>query len=141
MNNPIFAPVVALVAWSMIMAVWMVVARIKGFKGIDPALLSAPGLRSVDIEAHVPGAAKWPGHNYNHLMEQPTVFYAVAIILALAGGGGGTDMYLAWGYVILRVVHSLVQATFNNVSVRGPIWMLSTVVLILLTYRAAMLVF
>jgi hypothetical protein len=118
-----------------------VASRLQGFKGVDPALLAKPGLRAVDIEAHVPNSAKWPGHNYTHLMEQPTVFYAVALVLALAGGGAGIDLYLAWAYVILRVIHSLVQATFNNVSVRGSLWMISSIVLIVMTVRAAILVF
>ncbi|TAK98422.1 MAG: MAPEG family protein [Rhodospirillaceae bacterium] len=141
MNSPILAPVVALAGWSMVMLLWMMSARAKGVQGVDPALLARPGMRGIDLEGIVPGKAQWPSHNYNHLMEQPTVFYAVAIVLALAGGGTGIDLYLAWAYMGLRVLHSLVQATSNKLSIRFPLWGLSSLVLIAMTVRAGMLVF
>jgi hypothetical protein len=140
MNSPILAPVVALVAWTLVMVVWMVVARIGAVKLADPAMMSKPGMRGVDLEGILPDKAQWPSHNHNHLMEQPTIFYAVALVLALTGGGG-TDLILAWAYVGLRVVHSLVQATFNKVAIRFSLWALSSLVLVALTVRAALLVF
>ena len=141
MNSPILAPVIALVGWTLVVMVWMLVARLRAAKHADPASMSKPGMRGVDLEGVLPDKAQWPSHNYNHLMEQPTIFYAVALVLALAGGGGGTDLILAWAYMGLRVVHSLVQATINNVTIRFPLWALSSLVLIALTVRAAMLVF
>jgi len=140
MNNPIFAPVIVLAGWSMLIMIWMLAARISAVQKLGKPLPAKPGMRGVDMEGVLPDKANWPGHNYNHLMEQPTVFYAVAIILALAGGSG-LDAQLAWGYTGLRVVHSLVQATSNNVNVRFPIWGLGSIVLIVMTVRAAMLVF
>ena len=59
---------------------------------------------------------QWKSHNYNHLMEQPTIFYAIALTLALMDFGGGINYWLAWGYVGLRIVHSLVQCTVNVVA-------------------------
>src|SRR5882757_6969666 len=110
MNSPILAPVVALVAWTLLMLVWMLAARIGAAKHADPAMMSKPGMRGVDLEGILPDKAQWPSHNYNHLLEQPTIFYAVALVLALTGGGAGTGLILAWAYVGLRVVHSLVQS-------------------------------
>jgi len=141
MISPILAPVVALVAWSLVMLVWLVVARTSAMKGADPAALSKPGLRGSDLEDVLPAKAQWPAHNYNHLMEQPTLFYAIALLLALVGAGDGINMYLAWGYVVLRVIHSLVQCTINNLGMRFMFWMLSSLVLIVMTVRAGMLVF
>ena len=140
MTNPILAPVVALVAWSLLMFVWLVIARIQGMKGANPAVLAKTGMRGVDLEGHVPDKAQWPSHNYNHLMEQPTIFYAIVFVLVLAGGGLGIDLYLAWGYVGLRILHSLVQCTTNNVQIRFPLWLLSSIALMVMTVRAGMMV-
>jgi len=136
--NPMIAPAIALVLWSGVIWAWMYVTRIpaiyKARMKLDPM---APRGEQM---ATLPAKVRWKADNYNHLMEQPTVFYAVAIVLALAGGSG-LDAQLAWGYTGLRVVHSLVQATSNNVNVRFPIWGLGSIVLIVMTVRAAMLVF
>ena len=138
--NPIFAPVIALAGWSMLMMVWMLVVRIGAVQKLTTPLAPKPGMRGSDLEGVIPDKATWPAHNYNHLMEQPTVFYAVALVLAIAGGSG-LDAQLAWGYAGLRIVHSLVQATFNNVNVRFLVWGLASIVLIVMIVRAAMLVF
>ena len=70
-------------------------------------------------------------------MEQPTLFYAIGFALALVGKGGGWGLYLAWIYVGLRVVHSLVQATWNKIEVRFAVFFLSSLALIGLIVRAA----
>jgi hypothetical protein len=80
--------------------------------------------------ATLPPRVRWKADNYNHLMEQPTVFYAVAITLALLGHGDGWAMRLAWTYFALRVVHSLVQALWNRIEVRFSLFVFSSLVLI-----------
>jgi hypothetical protein len=79
---------------------------------------------------------RWKADNYNHLMEQPTLFYAIAIVLALVEPDA-TNRALAWGYVGLRVAHSLVQALVNKIEVRFGLFALSSLVLIVLSVRAA----
>jgi hypothetical protein len=74
-------------------------------------------------------------------MEQPTIFYAVAFTLALLGADGGLNTSLAWSYVVIRVAHSLVQATINIVMLRFAIFMSGTLVLLAMTIRAALVVF
>jgi hypothetical protein len=123
------------------MLLWMMVARTTGMKGVDQSKLAKPGLRGSDLDGVVPDKAQWPSHNYNHLMEQPTLFYAIALVMALLQIGAGVNLYLAWAYVGLRVVHSFVQSTSNNVGVRFPIWALGSLVLIAMTVRTAFAVF
>src|SRR6266576_7203610 len=113
--SPILAPVVALVAWSLVMQVWMYASRLPAMKRAGISLKGRVGSRGGAREGAIPDDANWKAHNYNHLMEQPTIFYAVALSLALMGFGGGINLYLAWGYVGLRIVHSLIQATYNRV--------------------------
>ena len=137
--TPILAAVVALAIWTHVMWAWMYITRIpaitKAGMVLDP---SAPRGEQM---ASLPARVRWKADNYNHLMEQPTVFYAVAIAIAVLGGGAGTNALLAWVYVALRVVHSIVQATFNKIEVRFSVFALSSLILIALTFNAARLAF
>jgi hypothetical protein len=139
--SPILQPIVSLVAWSWVMLAWMTLARLRAMQAVDdPALTRKRGTRGADLETILPASAQWPAHNYNHLMEQPTLFYAICLVLALSGVGRGIDLYLAWSYVLLRVLHSLVQATVNVVQVRFPLYGCASILLLALTAHAAMLV-
>ena len=140
-NSPILQPVVVLIAWSLVMLTWMVVVRLPAMKKVGIDLGTLVGGKPGGLDGVVEEKAQWPAHNYNHLMEQPTVFYAVALTLAVMGLGGGLNATIAWGYVGLRIVHSLVQATFNKVSLRFLVFALSTLCLMALTLHAAIAVF
>ena len=135
--SPILAPVVALVAWTLLVMLWMLVSRLGEFRrlGITPDKIPN-GARGVDLDGKAAAEAQWKSHNYNHLMEQPTIFYAIAITLALMGFGGGINYWLAWGYVGFRMVHSLVQCTVNVVAIRLPLFVLATLCLLGLTIHA-----
>ena len=136
--SPILAPVVALVAWTLIVMVWMMIARRRAFAQLGINWGNIPrGSRGKDLDGRAPDETQWPSHNYNHLMEQPTIFYAIALTLALMDFGGGINYYLAWGYVGFRVIHSIVQSTVNVVAIRFPLFALATLCLLALTVHAA----
>ncbi|QCI92713.1 MAPEG family protein [Novosphingobium sp. EMRT-2] len=137
----ILKPVVLLAAWTMVMWLWMYATRIPAMNAakIDSATLT--GGTGKDLDAVLPSKVQWIAHNYNHLHEAPTVFYAVALVLAITGHGDGLNATLGWSYAGLRVVHSLVQATVNRVLVRFALFALSTFVLMALVVHAAMAVF
>jgi len=135
-------PVVALAAWTMVMWAWMYATRIPAMSRSDQIdAASLKGGTGKDLDAVLPPEVQWKAHNYNHLHEAPTVFYAIAIVLAIIGQGDGLNALLAWIYVGLRVIHSLVQATANRVMVRFVLFALSSLVLIALIVHAAMAVF
>ena len=135
--SPILVPVVALVAWTLVIFVWMLAARGAAFRRMGVTLSTIPrGSRGANLDGRGEDKAQWKSHNYNHLMEQPTLFYAIAITLALMGMGEGINYWLAWGYVGFRVVHSLVQCTVNVVAYRLPLFMLASLCLIGLTVYA-----
>jgi hypothetical protein len=98
------------------------------------------GLRD-DLVAKGEVKASWVADNYNHLHEAPTVFYAVAIVLALIGQGDGFNATIAWAYVGLRIAHSLAQILANRVIVRFALFALSSVALIMLVLHAAISLF
>jgi hypothetical protein len=135
--SPILAPVVALIAWTLIMQIWMYVVRFAEMKRAGISLKGRVGTRGGALEGVIPDQANWKAHNYAHLMEQPTIFYAVALSLALMGFGGGINLYLAWAYVSFRVLHSLVQATVNVVTYRFVLFGLGSLCLIGLTVHAS----
>jgi hypothetical protein len=142
MTSTIFQPIVALAAWTMIMWVWMYATRL-------PAMGKVPGLDAknmvggigADLDKVLPGKIQWIAHNYNHLHEQPTVFYAVAFALALMGQGDGFNTTLAWAYVGLRIAHSLVQVLWNRVIVRFSLFALSGLALAAMTLHAVIAAF
>ena len=136
--SPILAPVVALIAWSLVMQIWMYASRFAGMKAAGISLKGRVGTRGDALEGAIPDQANWKAHNYAHLMEQPTLFYAVALSLALMGFGGGINYWLAWGYVGLRIVHSIVQATVNVVTVRFALFSLASLCLLGLTTHASL---
>ena len=126
-----------LVLWSLVVLVWLAAKRLPGMAKVGIDLKTAPpGGRGIDLEPVLPARLNWISHNYTHLMEQPTLFYAVVGILALAGAGSGTNLTLAWAYVGLRIVHSLWQALINVTSVRFLIFLVSTLCLLVLSINA-----
>lgn len=138
-NTSILAPAAVLVVWSLIMLVWMAIVRAPVLAKIKLPPEKSRGARGSDLDGVVPGPAQWPAHNYAHLMEQPTLFYATVMILALAGAGQ-TDVMLAWAYVGLRVVHSIWQAAINTIPVRLLLFLISSIVLMVLAVRALLAV-
>ena len=137
MPGNILAPVVALVAWTLLMLVWLVMVRMPALRKVGIDLGKARGGRPHGLDGVVDEKAQWPAHNYMHLVEQPTLFYAISIVLFLEHAGTGLNVTLAWAYVGLRVLHSLIQITFNRIIVRFFVFLLSTLVLMALTLHAA----
>jgi hypothetical protein len=135
MQAQILAPAAVLVVWSLVMLFWMAGVRLPAFKKAGITLDGAPGARGQDLEGAVPAPVNWPAHNYSHLMEQPTIFYPAVVILAIMGAGA-VDVTLAWAYVVLRIVHSVWQATVNKVPVRFLLFLVSSLVLVALAIRA-----
>ena len=136
--SPILAPVVALITWTLIVMFWMVVARFGEFKRLGVTLDNIPpGSRGVDLEGRADPRAQWKSHNYTHLVEQPTLFYAIALTLAVMNMGGGINYWLAWGYVGFRIIHSLIQATVNVVKWRLLVFVRATLCLLGLTVHTA----
>jgi hypothetical protein len=137
----ILQPVVALAIWTMVMWLWMYGTRIPAMMKakVDPERLANDP--EVTLDRLLPPRVQWKAHNYNHLHEAPTVFYAIAVVLAITGQGDGLNAALGWAYVALRVLHSLVQAIANKVPVRFAIFVLSSLVLLALIVHAAIAVF
>ncbi|MBD2842112.1 MAPEG family protein [Erythrobacter rubeus] len=131
------APAAVLVLWTLIMLFWIIPSRFGAIARIEDksVLPRKEGVRGGDLEGVIPDRANWPAHNHTHLHEQPTLFYAVTVVLALMGSGT-FDILMAWIYVGLRILHSLWQVLVNKVPVRFVLFLLSSIVLVVLAVRA-----
>ena len=139
MPSPILAPVIALVLWTFVMGVWLYATRIPALTKHN--IVYDPQRPSEEFHAQLPAEVRWKADNFNNLVEQPTLFYAVALTLAFLGAGAGLNAGLAWAYVVLRIAHSLVQALINKVMIRFALFAVASLVLLVMTIRAAWIVF
>ena len=138
MQAQMLAPAAVLVVWTLIVLFWIVPVRFGAIAKVDKSSLSGKqGGRGQDLEGVIPDKANWPSHNHTHLHEQPTLFYAVVVMLAIVGPAA-MDVLIAWVYVGLRIVHSLWQILVNKLPLRFALFLLSSFALIALAIRAVM---
>lgn len=130
----LLGPLVALVAWTLVIWIWMYATRLPAIRAarmrLDP---NAPRGQQMST---LPPSVRWKADNYNHLMEQPTIYYAIVLALVLLGDSRESTLWMAWAYTGLRVLHSLVQVLINKIEVRFVLFFLSTVPLFGLVYQA-----
>jgi len=132
MFQSIMTPVLALVAWTLVMWLWMYATRLPAMQkaGIDATKIQRKG--DLDI---LPVEVQRIADNHNHLHEQPVLFYALCTYAHLVGVSDELNIMLAWAYVGLRIAHSLIQAVWNFVPVRFLVYAAATIVLIVMTVR------
>ena len=139
MHNPILAPLIALVLWTFVMWAWMYATRIPAIR--RNKIVLDPQRSKEEFNAQIPAEVRWKADNYNHLLEQPTLFYAVVLALAVIDADSSLNTGLAWAYVGLRIVHSLIHAIVNIIIIRFALFVAASAVLFVLTIRAAILIF
>lgn len=132
MSVNLVAPVLALVIWSFVMLLWTISLRLPALAKLKLSGEQSRGGRGPDLDRLLPREINWPAHNYAHLMEQPTIFYATVLGIAIIGGGTPLNVGLAWAYVGLRVIHSVWQARVNTIPVRAGLFFLSSILLLIL---------
>lgn len=136
-DHGLIGPVIALVCWSLVVMVWLGYERVRNILRLR--LSPDAGKFARDLDALMPDRARQVSANYMHLMEQPTIFYAVCLSLQFIGQGNHPiNIGLAWGYVAARVLHTGVQGTVNNVSLRFALFLIPSVFLIALAVHAVM---
>lgn len=135
MTQELLLPAAVLVAWTLVMWTWMVATRVSGMRKARIHPEKTRHVRGSPLDA-LPSEIRQVADNYNHLLEQPTIFYAIVLILVASGEAGYIEQILAWAYVGLRIIHSLWQALRNVVMIRFYLFVISTLVLFGLTGRA-----
>jgi hypothetical protein len=129
-------PVLTLIGWTFVMWTWLYATRIPAMRAarIDLVAVSRTGAK-----LELPPEVSRVADNYNHLHEQPTIFYALALAAEHGAAVDGISVVLGWSYVGLRVIHSLVQATRNVIMVRFFVFAAASLVLLLLLARTVFL--
>lgn len=135
MPAPILTPALALACWTLVMWIWMYATRLPAMRAarIDPGKMKEK--KELDV---LPRKVRQVADNYNHLHEQPVIFYALVFYCHLAGVGDGTNVTLAWAYVGFRVAHSLFQALVNFIPVRFALFALGSFALMGIAVRCAL---
>lgn len=141
MSAALLQPVFVLILWSLIVLFWMVAKRMPALMKASIPKEDTVGGRGQDLDRILPKRVNWPAHNYMHLMEQPTLFYATVLALAVLDHATSLTVTLAWIYVGLRIVHSLWQILVNTIPVRASLFFLSTLVLVTLAVDGVIAVF
>ena len=135
----ILQPVIALLIWSLVMTLWVLFTRIPAMMAHKVVL--DPILPPKDLTRNLPAKVRWKADNYNHLMEAPTLFYAATLVLAITDHANGAAATAAWAYVLLRILHSLVQSLVNHIPTRLVLFVLSTIALATVVWHGARAVF
>ena len=132
-EDMILLPLLVLALWSLLMMIWMFIGRVGAMSGqsMDPNQAKHTG----DIVGRLPTKVRAVGDNYSNLFELPVLFYAVTLAVYAVGHVDWINLYLAWGFVIARILHSLIQATYNNVSHRFGMFLIASVFLIVMAAR------
>ena len=138
-HNPLLGPVVALVAWTLVMMIWMYAVRFPAMRRKGISLKGRIGSKTGALDGVVEDQVQWKAHNYNHLVEQPTLFYAIVLALVLIDDRHEINLWLAWGYVGFRIGHSLMQATVNIVAWRFYLFLAASLCLLALTLHAGLM--
>lgn len=141
MLNSIMSPMLALVVWTFIMLLWLYALRIPAMRAAKIDASKIKGRETHEMFAQIPAKVHWPADNYNHLHEQPVIFYALCVYSHLVGVDDELNVGLAWGYVGIRVAHSLIQATTNYVPARFLMFATGSVVLGVIMVRNVLAAF
>lgn len=122
----ILTPVMVLAGWTILILIWLYATRIPAMRA---AKIKPDDSLAQDLSSALPLGPRQIAANYNHLLEQPPLFYAVAIVIAVLGHVDTVAIYGAWSYVGLRILHSLVQCTYHKVMHRWTLFILSSIAL------------
>lgn len=131
-------PILILVTWTLVVWLWMTATRLPAMK---KAHIKPQEAKHTEGLHALPSEVRQVADNYNHILEQPTIFYALCVYMHLAGVASMLDTQLAWAYVAVRVVHSLVQCTYNLVMHRFILFEISTLILVVMAVRGLMAAF
>jgi len=128
-------PALALIIWTLIIMVVMYKRRIPAMNAISKR--TQDFIDDPKLGEKMPASARWAADNYNHLHESPTIFYALMFTIYLMEKVTPIALYCAWAYVAIRVIHSIVQVTSNNVIVRFSLFLFSAILLIVMALSTA----
>ena len=125
-QDAIFTPMGALALLTFLVLILIPIRRFRaGFAG-----RIVPDDFKFGESQNVPGDVSIPNRAYMNLLEMPVLFYVICLMVFVTARVDQMVLYLAWVYVGLRVLHSLIHLTYNNVYHRLTVFALSNFVVI-----------
>jgi hypothetical protein len=133
-QNAIFAPFFAHMFLTLVVWVYMYARRIPFILSLGPRVdLAKPG----ELATLAPAPVSNPSDNLKNLFEMPVLFYALALYLFVTQEVDGVYVMAAWVFVLFRAAHSLVHSTFNLVILRFYLYLIASLALWFMLFRAA----
>jgi hypothetical protein len=127
-----------LVMLLLVFVVWTVMF-ITRFKAIGELKIKPDTINSPDVvDSVLPNYARFPGHNFKNLFEVPVLFYVMCFYLAATGTADSIAVDCAWLFVSFRVLHSIIQCSYNNVNHRFAAYFFSCIALWVMLARSVM---
>lgn len=126
-NNSILYPLIALVAWTLAIAVVMIRRAFRAVgEGLNPEYFRyGKGFKA-------PGYMLSAYHHFENLFEMPVLFYLAIVTIHITHLTNIPLIFLSWAYVVSRVIHSHYHLDNSNVPYRRNAFIVSYVILILL---------
>ncbi|MBL1264793.1 MAPEG family protein [Methylomicrobium sp. RS1] len=125
-EKAVLFPVMALIGWTLIVLALIPVRR---FKAAGKGHVTSNDFKYGESR-RVPGEVSLPNRNFMNLLEAPVLFYVLCILQYVTRSPMPYFVFGAWLYVALRIAHSLIHLTYNNVMHRLAVFAVSNVVLI-----------
>jgi hypothetical protein len=122
----ILCPVFALAAWTFLVLLLIPFVRVRSVRRRE---IGPNDFKYGESQA-VPPNVSIPNRNYMNLLELPMLFYVVCVVLYVTAGASRLALVVAWSFVALRVVHSLIHLTYNRVLHRLSAFALSNAALV-----------
>ncbi|WP_286270452.1 MAPEG family protein [Thalassotalea hakodatensis] len=135
----ILQPIIIMGLHTLIITIYMFITRISAMKKLK--IHPEKGQDTSNLKLLLPAEVNRISNNYNHLFEQPTLFYAVVLLIALLGHVDTLSVICAWSYVAVRVIHSLIQITIDRVLIRFYLFLFSWLILAAMLIKEAKIIF
>jgi len=136
-QSVIFEPVLGMIALTFAVWVRMYMTRMKAIRAAGKP---ADHYQRPEGTSILPDEANFVADNFKNLFEVPVLFYVLCFGMWMGGFVDVYNLYLAWGFVVLRALHSYNQCGKNNVMNRFKVYVLSTVLLMIIFVRMALAV-
>jgi hypothetical protein len=132
--QPILVPMISMVVLTLLVWMFMYVTRLREMsrKNINPQRLAT----RVEAAAVLTDSTA-PADNFKNLFEMPVLFYVVVLLSLVLLIQDDTMVRLAWAFVALRGLHSLIHCTYNRTMHRFIAYFASSLVLIFMWIRLA----
>ena len=130
--SAILAPMLAQIGWTFMLYAWLTIARQRAVKRGEVEY-------SAFARGEEPHEVARITRNLANQFELPVIFYAVVVLLVATNNVTLIDVIAAWVFVAGRVIHTLVQTLTDNVPLRGQVFLINSIAVVVLVGHVVVL--